>query len=270
MRSAPVGKKAEGKRSVQDLGSDIVIRDKGAKLSQSAVQPIPADQSDLKPVAVVGNDGTQFGGIVCDPSSTLASLRESMQTQLTLPQDWVFEIRAAPIGKKAEGKRVVGDLGATIVIRDKSAASAPKMNGEASSLQQINVATEGGVSLGSIRIATTDTLGVARRTIAETIRLPSLPSEYVFIRNSAPVGLKQEKKITVRECMPLLTIRAKATRSRSASIPASFSDQRPAALPAASQSVPTEDQMVPQVGTDSRARPRSIPSFTSTARHCSQ
>ena len=68
-----------------------------------------------------------------------------MAGSLQLPAEWVFLLKGAPVGKKAEGKRFVRDLGETITIRDKSARSAPPPVGKPAQVVQI----EGGAMIGS-------------------------------------------------------------------------------------------------------------------------
>ena len=242
MRGAPVGRKAERKRTVQDLGSVIVIRDKTA--TAAAAKSTAANVSGLATVQVEG--GSSIGSKFCHTLSycclvsthwiivlrhvfcnhlpevksnsgeTLAQLRTTMESSLQLPAAWVFLLKGAPVGKKAEGKRLVDDLGLVITIRDKSGKSAPKTEPVASGGQEgVPVAMETGTSVGSISLEPGVTLVVARRMIQEKFS-GSLPAEFVFLRNQAPVGMKQEKKLKVADCLPVLLLRDKALRRASA------------------------------------------------------
>ncbi len=80
---------------------------------------------------------------------TLDQLRNAMESSLELPAEWVFVMRGAPVGRKAERKRHVRDLGTPIVIRDKSqsAAATPTVAAEASVAATVQV--EGGNAIGS-------------------------------------------------------------------------------------------------------------------------
>lgn len=78
MKGAPVGLKAEGKRSVRDIGNIVVfIRDKERKVASSPPSPAPA-----APVAAAGagltitlEDGSVLGTVACAASETLAAIR---------------------------------------------------------------------------------------------------------------------------------------------------------------------------------------------------
>lgn len=161
---------------------------------------------------------------------TLAQLRTTMESSLQLPAVWVFLLKGAPVGKKAEGKRLVDDLGQSITIRDKAAKPPPKTEAVAPADQQgIPVALESGTSLGNISLEPSVKLQVARRMVQDQFS-GSLPAEFVFLRNQAPVGMKQEKKLTVADCLPVLLLRDKGLRRASAPpTPGSVNAQTPKA-----------------------------------------
>lgn len=139
-----------------------------------------------------------------------------MESSLQLPAVWVFLLKGAPVGKKAESKRLVDDLGQVITIRDKAVKPAPKLAVVESGDQRgIPVALEAGTSLGTVSVETSVSLQVARRMVQEQFS-GSLPDEFVFLRNHAPVGMKQEKKLTVADCLPVLLLRDKSLRRASA------------------------------------------------------
>ena len=79
--------------------------------------------------------------------------------------------------------------------------------------------------MGSVAVESSATLEVARRTIQEKLS-GSLPAEFVFLRNHAPVGMKQEKKLTVADCLPVLLLRDKASRRASAPPTPTLTEQR--------------------------------------------
>jgi hypothetical protein len=187
---------------------------------------------------------------------------QAMQSALgeRLPAQWVFVMRSAPVGKKAESKRKVEDLGERIVIRDKSAprAAAPRGAGGPAGRAAVPVSLEGsggvGTTLTSITIDTSATLEVARLAICaaapHATSAVSLPPEWIFVRNGAPVGVKQEKKVLVQDCMPVLLVRPKvARRSTAAAARAPPTPQTQRSTASA-----TEATMVPRV------RPASQPS----------
>lgn len=152
----------------------------------------------------------------CNAGETLAQLRTRMEPSLQLPAVWVFLLKGAPVGKKAEGKRLVDDLGQLITIRDKAVKPAPKPEAVAPADQRgIPVALESGTSLGNISLEPSVKLEVARRMVQDQFS-GSLPDEFVFVRNQAPVGMKQEKKLTVADCLPVLLLRDKGLRRASA------------------------------------------------------
>jgi hypothetical protein len=161
----------------------------------------------------------QMSEVESKSGETLLQLRTKMEASLQLPDVWVFLLKGAPVGKKAEGKRVVDDLGEIIIIRDKAGKPAPKSDAGAASSGSdrgiVPVALEGGSALGSVAVESSATLEVARRTIREKLS-GFLPAEFVFLRNHAPVGMKQEKKLTVADCLPVLLLRDKASRRASA------------------------------------------------------
>lgn len=157
-----------------------------------------------------------FSEIDSNAGETLAQLRTNMTASLQLPAVWVFLLKGAPVGKKAEGKRLVDDLGPVITIRDKTGKPAPKPEPVASGDQRgIPVALEAGSSVGSISLEPSATLEVARRAVHEKFS-GAVPQEFVFLRNHAPVGKKQEKKLTVADCLPVLLLRDKGLRRSSA------------------------------------------------------
>ena len=88
-----------------------------------------------------------------------------MTGSLKLPAEWVFLLKGAPVGKKAEGKRFVRDLGETITIRDKSARPAKPTEVPASPSRaggDVPVALESGGTVGQIRVDKSATLQVAK------------------------------------------------------------------------------------------------------------
>ena len=183
------------------------------------------------------------------PGDTLGQVRKTMTGSLKLPAEWVFLLKGAPVGKKAEGKRFARDLGETITIRDKSARPAKPTEVPASPSRaggDVPVALESGGTVGQIRVDKSATLQVARRMI-QAQHGGSLPAEYVFVRNSAPVGMKQERKVTVADCMPVLMLRDK--RSRRSSAPPTPARASPPSRP---PPVAAESEAVPLVRTQPR------------------
>ena len=227
MRGAPVGKKAERKRKVEDLGGTLVIRDKStppaAAAAAAAAATVAAPPSVGTPVQIEG--GSSIGSVNSNAGETMAQLRVTMESSLQLPAAWVFLLKSAPVGKKAEGKRSVDDLGDAIMIRDKAAPKPEAASGG------VPIALEAGTALGSVSIEATDTLEVARRSIQEKFS-GSIPVEFVFVRGNAPVGMKQEKKLTVADCLPVLVLRDKALRRSSVQPPTPVSTQAPPPQPA--------------------------------------
>jgi hypothetical protein len=90
-------------------------------------------------------------GVKSNSAETLAQLRMTMEASLQLPAEWVFVMRGAPVGRKAERKRLVQDLGEAIVVRDKSAPTATPALAPATGAAPVGtpVHTEGGTLLGS-------------------------------------------------------------------------------------------------------------------------
>ena len=80
---------------------------------------------------------------------TLDQLREAMEFAFELPTEWVFVMRGAPVGRKAERKRHAQDLGMVIVIRDKSPSQAAPATTVAQSAVEAAVQVEGGNVVGS-------------------------------------------------------------------------------------------------------------------------
>ncbi len=79
----------------------------------------------------------------------LDQLRKAMESSLELPAEWVFVMRGAPVGRKAERKRHARDLGTVIVIRDKSQSVAATPTVAAGVSVAAIVQVEGGNVIGS-------------------------------------------------------------------------------------------------------------------------
>ena len=118
----------------------------------------------------------------------------------------------------------------------------------------IPVALEAGTSLGTVSVETSVSLQAARRMVQEQFS-GSLPDEFVFLRNHAPVGMKQEKKLTVADCLPVLLLRDKSLRRASAPPTPGSVRAQPEQAPAA-----TDTTMVALVSTSvCLAKPKHEP-----------
>ena len=141
MRGAPLGKKAEGKRSVADVidGEALTIRDKAGRATPlttptasptaaaaAAAAATPAQSSAPSPVQTPGpapglglgtalrvefEDGSLVGDARFEVGSedSLAALRVAMGAGLGAALsdvgDWVFVMRGAPVGRKVRASR---------------------------------------------------------------------------------------------------------------------------------------------------------------------
>ena len=94
--------------------------------SEELVALIPSEEQDWG-VRVEG--GPPIGFATLAPATLLVDAREALLRNRAfdgdLPEDWVFLKNTAPVGKKAEGKWSVGDLGTEIVVRGKTQAPSP-------------------------------------------------------------------------------------------------------------------------------------------------
>lgn len=85
----------------------------------------------------------------CRAEETVDQLRKAMDCSLELPSAWVFVMRGAPVGRKAEKKRHVKDLGTVITIRDKSTPAAAGASTAVQTSVGTTVQVEGRNSIGS-------------------------------------------------------------------------------------------------------------------------
>lgn len=126
----------------------------------------------------VEGHGPLIGWARFDDDTPLSDVRTSLMCnpafQAKLPADWVFVKKNAPVGKKAEGKWTVRNLGHEIVLRGKSPhASLPASvhNEPVSSAQWGALTEDNSGTIDPAPFPSQDVAPISRRTFAMSTRL---------------------------------------------------------------------------------------------------